>query len=107
MSDDGGVTRGEFDLLKQMVAQAQNRIDTIDSSGTKGVAVVQSQLTDLAKDMVRLETEMDKRFDEHLRVHVADQRDRVTGRRWLAGTVIAALVLLVAILGLIIQHPAR
>lgn len=102
------VTRGEFELLRQMVASNQARLEGIDQSGTKGVAVVTAQLTDLAKDVVRLEAEMDKRFNQHEQIHEQDQRDRVAGRRWQIGTVIAALVLLVAILGLVINmHPVR
>lgn len=105
---DEVVTRGEFELLRQIVTANQARLEGIDSSGTKGVAVVQAQLTDLVKDVARLEAEVDKRLDEHLRVHVQDQRDRAAGRRWLAGTVIAVLVLLVAILSLVISsHPFR
>lgn len=100
------VTRGEFDLLKQIVASNQARLEGMDQAGTKGVLVVQTQLTDLAKDVVRLESEMDKRFDEHLRTHAEDQQARVAGRRWLTGTVIAVLVLLLGIIGLIINaHP--
>ena len=92
-------TRGEFDLLKQIITTAQMG---------PSVAVVQSQLTDLAKDVVRLEAEMDKRFDEHVRVHVQDQRDRLNGRRWMIGTVITVLVLLVAILSLVANtYPRR
>lgn len=99
--------RGEFDLLRQIVATIQIRVDAIDVGGTKGVAVVQAQLTDLAKDVVRLEADLDKRFDEHVRVHVQDQRDRVSGRRWMLGTVVAALTVLVAILGLTLNLAAH
>ena len=97
------VTRGEFDLLKQMVTENQRRVESIDASGTKGVAVVQAQLTDLTKDVTRSEIEMNKRFDAHDLVHKQDARDRVSAKRWMVGTIIAFMMLLVAMLTILIQ----
>ena len=96
------VTRGEFDLLAQIVSTNQARLD---QGG--GVAAVQAQLVGVIKDLAELKAEVDKRFDAHQLVHDRDQADRVTGRRWTIRTLIAALVLLVAVLALVAQIAAR
>lgn len=98
MSDE--VTRGEFELLRQMVAETRARIEGIDQAGTRGVGVVQAQLVEVVKDLADLKADVNHRFDQHAAVHEQDQRDKAAGRRWTITTVIAALVLLVAILGL-------
>lgn len=92
------VTRGEFDLLKQIVVTNQARLEGMDQSGTKGVAVVQTQLTDLVKDVVRLEAELDKRFDEHAHMHTAEAQSRTVSRRWAVSTFLAALAIIVTLL---------
>jgi len=115
------VTRGEFDLLKQIVASNQARLEGIDQGGTKGVAVVQTQLVDVVKDITELKAEsgarfdlvdrrfdaVGKRFDDHMQIHEQDKRDRIIGRRWLVGIGIAGMGSMAAVLGLlvdVIQH---
>lgn len=100
---DDLVTRGEFDLLKQIVSENQRRIETIDGQGTKGVAVVQAQLLDLTKDVTRLEVEVNKRFDAHDLVHKQESKDRISGRRWIIGMGIAGMSSLAAILAVVLQ----
>jgi hypothetical protein len=84
---DEVVTRGELDLLRQIVSANQARLEAMDANGTRGVAVVQSQLTDLIRDVTELRTEFRN-----------EQRMRIASRRWalgiaMAGTgAIAALV---------------
>lgn len=92
------VTRGEFDLLKQIVASNQARLEGMDQAGTKGVAVVQTQLNEVVRDLVELKAEVDKRFDSHQRQHTLEARDRVNGRRWAVGTFLAALAIVVTLL---------
>ena len=98
MTDDVVVTRGEFELLKQIVASNQARLEGIDSGGTKGVAVVQSQLVDVVKDLAELKAEVDKRFDVHMREHVQEAKDRTAARRWAIGSFLAALAIVVSLL---------
>jgi molybdenum-dependent DNA-binding transcriptional regulator ModE len=98
------VTRGEFDLLKTIVASNQARLEGIDSGGTKGVAVVQSQLVDLVKDMAELKAEVDKRFDAHKAEHQLEARDRAAGRRYAVTTALVVIGLLVSILALVLRH---
>jgi hypothetical protein len=93
------VSRGEFELLRQMVTQNQRRLEGIDQGGTKGVAVVQTQLIEVIKDLSTLAAEVDKRFDAHAHLHEQETSERVASRRWAIGTfltVIAILVTLVA-----------
>lgn len=107
-------SRGEFDLLRQIVAGQGQRLETIDSSGTKGVAVVQAQMTDVVKDLAELKTEVNVRFDsaakgelqwhkDHLTMHEQEKRDRVTGRRWLIGTGVAGVASMAAVLALLVD----
>ena len=86
------VTRFEFaELARQVAAQAQ-RLDAIDTAGTRGVAVVAVQLQEVAKDVAHLE----KAIDAHRGEHVAAEAARVNGRRWMIG---AAVGLVAAIDG--------
>ena len=95
------VSRGEFDLLKQIVNSNQMRLESMDQGGSRGVGVVQAQLTEVARDLAELKAEVDKRFDRHQLVHEQEADQRVAGRRWSVGTVLAILTLLVAILALV------
>lgn len=61
------------------------------------------ELDQLRRDLTRLDAEMDNRFRDHTQAHDRADQDRRTGQRWLIGTVIAALVCLVAILALLVQ----
>lgn len=94
------VTRGEFEMLRQLAADNARRLEAIDVSGTRGVGVVQVQLTDLAKDLASLAS----RMDHHDKEHMQDQRDRAAGRRWMAGTVIGFLAAIEVPLGWLIAH---
>ena len=93
------VTRGEFQLLKDIVDRTQLRLDVIDDHGTRGIGVLQTQIIDLVKDV----TDLNTRFDTHATVHQKEQDDRVKGRRWMAGAVIAALGSLAAILTVVVE----
>jgi len=85
-------TRRELDMLR-------TRVDLMDVNGTRGVILVQERLADVAKDVAKLEGQM----AAHELLHERDRKERVSGRRWLAGTVIAALAAMVAILALLVD----
>lgn len=91
------VSRGEFDLLKQVVARNESRLDIMDTR------VVQAQLVDLVKDFAELKVDMNKRFDSHDLVHKQEAKDRVSGRRWLVGIGIAGLGSMAAILTVVLE----
>jgi hypothetical protein len=103
MTDDSFATRREFDMLV-------NRVDSMDRDGTRGVLALQAQLTDAIKDMVEIKsdligfkTDTAGWFKEHGKQHTQDQRERVSGRRWLVGTAFAGLMAMAAVIGLLIQ----
>lgn len=93
-------SRREVDLLREEVHR-------LDDHGTRGVLAMQSQLTELVKDMTELKTEVNNRFGEHQQMHDKIERERRSGRQWMVGTAIAALLLLVAIITLLFQISGR
>lgn len=99
MSDEA-VSRPEFDMLRQAVSENARRLDSIDQSGTRGVGVVQQQITDLAKDVAGLQV----KFDKHESEHGQSERDRRSSRRWLVTSGIALLVALEGPLAYLVVH---
>lgn len=91
-------------MLQSIVAQTQARIEGVDSGGTKGVAVVQAQMTEVVRDLTELKAEVDKRFNTHMAQHDRDTRDRLAARRWGVGTFLAALAIIVTLLLNITLH---
>jgi hypothetical protein len=92
------VTRDEFRMLADTVARTGGRLDSIDQSGTRGVAVLAVQLQELAKDVASLSTGLaahERSHAEHdaqtARARADEARARIAGRRWMAGAAIALL----------------
>ncbi len=81
---DEVATRRELDLLRAELMR-------LDDHGTRGVGVVQSQLTDVIKDVVELKSEMTSRFAEHSRLHERDEDRRIAGRRWSLAFAVAVI----------------
>jgi hypothetical protein len=75
------VTRDEFSMLREQVAENARRLDEIDRLGTRGVAVVAVQVSELTKDVGAVQTELER----HRAEHEADARARASGRRWAVG----------------------
>jgi hypothetical protein len=94
-------TGREFDMLRDQVRANQLRLNDIDDHGTKGVASLQVQLTELVKDVLELKGDMNTRFTSHEKVHETDVKNRVSGRRWLIGTGIAGILSLATVVGLL------
>ena len=67
------VTREEFLTMAR-------RLDQIDATGTRGVAVLAVQLQELAKDFAR-----------HEQVHEREEARRMSGRRWLFAMAVAVI----------------
>lgn len=76
MTDGQFVTRAELERL-------EDKIDRIDTGGTRGVGVLAVQVQELAKDLAA-----------HERSHEIERQQRVSGRRWLITTIIAGISLL-------------
>jgi hypothetical protein len=84
---DDYATRRELDQLRQELIR-------MDDHGTRGVSVVQTQLTDVIKDMLELKGEMSKRFAEHQRLHEREEDQRSSNRKWALGFAVAVLGML-------------
>lgn len=67
-------------MLQQTVNELYRRLEAIDQGGTRGVAVLQLQITDLAKD-----------FAGHEKLHEVAQSRALTGRRWAIALAVAAI----------------
>lgn len=91
------VTEREFDLLRESVQQANNRIDRLDNPAAP-MAALQVQFSELVKDVGDLKLD----FAGHVKQHKDEEVERKAGRRWLIGTAIAVVVALCAILTLLI-----
>jgi hypothetical protein len=90
------VSRGEFTMLAARVEENARRLEIIDTSGTRGVGVLQLQITDLAKD-----------FAAHEKMHeIADAR-RTSGRRWAWTFAAAGLASVAAILTLLADIASK
>lgn len=94
------VGRAEFDMLRGAVAENVRRLDSIDQGGTRGVGVLSVQVADVIKDVA----ELGAQIESHRREHEATERARVTGRRWLIGTGLAALALVESPLLYLLAH---
>lgn len=79
----------------------------MDRDGTRGVAVLQAQMTDLAKDLAELKGESRTWQNAHEQQHLSSDRERVAGRRWLVTTAVAGLASMAAVIGLLIDLVAH
>lgn len=98
---------GEPRASRREVDQLRDRIERIDDHGTRGVGALQTQVTDLVKDIAELKADLNTRFEAHQRVHDQDHADRISGRRWLIATGLAGVSTMGGILALlwdILQH---
>lgn len=77
-------------MLAEQVADNLRRLDAIDASGTRGVAVLAVQVQEVAKDVATLA----KDVEAHDQRHEQEKRDRLAGRRWL----VAAAITLVGVI---------
>ena len=89
------VTRRELDLLKADAdlehAQIREQLRSLDDHGSRGVAALQVRMDAMVTSMADLKADMKAQFAAHDRQHEKDEAKRVTSRRWLVATVIAAV----------------
>lgn len=92
---DEYATQRELDQLAM-------RVHSIDEHGTRGVGIIQTQLTEVIKDQAKaeaiidsrftkLEADMNARFNAHQQQHETEKAERLAGRRWAFGFGVAAL----------------
>jgi hypothetical protein len=95
-----------MDLLRDDMRGLRAEIQSV-TSGSTGVPVLQTQLYEVVKDMAELRSDMNTRFDSHLKEHQQASRDRVTGRRWLIGTAFAGIGALAGLYAMIFDLLSR
>jgi hypothetical protein len=95
MPEEPYATRRELDQLRQDLTR-------LDDHGSRGVGAIQLQLTELVKDTTELKTDMSNRFAAHEVQHEKQERERVSGRRWLIGISVTALASIATVGGLLI-----
>lgn len=83
------------------------RLDYIDAHGTRGIGPISAQLANVIADLAELKTSTGIWQDRHELAHSAEASSAVAGRRWVIGTCIAALVLLLAALTLLLQIAGK
>lgn len=65
----------------------EHKIEAIDQTGTRGVAVLAVQVQEIAKDLAKLE----QSIEHHRGEHRTEMRIRTSSRRWIIGMVVAAI----------------
>lgn len=100
-SDYGVVSWREFSQFLDTYNQLARRVEAMDQSGTRGVAVIQVQVTGLTRQVTDLEGEVRAWQAAHNAAHDVDNVRRIAARRWAVGTAIAGLTLLVALIAMV------
>lgn len=95
MPDETYVTRREIDLLKAAAdidrSKLWARLDALDEHGSRGVAALQIRMDNMVTSVAEMKAEVAAQFGEHRREHEKDEAKRTSGRRWLVGSIIAAV----------------
>jgi len=92
------VTRREFDLIRTDIAENKRAINDL-KSGNAAVAVLGTQISTITRDLSELKSDMTTRFTKHEEIHAADEKARLSSRRWLIGTTISLLAILAGLYG--------
>jgi hypothetical protein len=95
---DDYVSRREVDQLRGEVTEIRQSVDSL-KSGNTAIAVLGTQIATVMRDLSELKADMTARFTQHEKIHEDDERARSSGRRWLIGTTIAALGVIVGLYG--------
>ena len=101
------VSRGEFDMLRQVVDDVTRRLEAMDSGGTRGVGAMAVQVAELAKDFGELKTDVNTRFEQHIRQHDADLKSRTAARRWMIGTAVVGAGSMAAVIVMLLDLITR
>jgi len=92
---------------RREVDQLREELHRLDDHGSRGVGTLQSQVTDLIKDLTELKADVNNRFEKHEKEHQDEKQNRIIARRWLAGFAITLIVALLAVIGLLLQIYAE
>lgn len=99
--DYDAVSWREFRQFLDTYNSLARRVESMDQGGTRGVAVIQVQVTGLTKQLSDLETDMRTWQVAHSATHDAEATRRLSGRRWAVGTAIACLGALIALITMV------
>ena len=95
MPDETYVTRRELDLLKAAAdldrTKLWAKLEALDEHGSRGVAALQIRMDNMVTSVAEMKAEMAAEFGEHRREHEKEEAKRTSARRWLVGSVIAAV----------------
>lgn len=95
------VSREEFNLALDRIRASEDRLERIDTGGTRGVAVLAVQVSELTKDVGAVQHQL----EAHRLEHVQESKDRRSGRRVITGWAIALFVAVESpLLTLLISH---
>lgn len=97
------MTDSEPVASRREVDQLREDLRRIDEHGTRGIGVLQTQLTDVVKNVTEMKAEVNARFEAHQRVHDRDEQLRISGRRWTIATAATMLGGLATTLGLLVD----
>jgi hypothetical protein len=92
------VTRTEFNSLAATVTTQGKRIDWLDEHGTRGVGALQLQVTELAKDVAKVEASQ----EQHVIMHQSEASERQSSRRWLVASVLIPTFAVMVALGTLV-----
>lgn len=108
-SEGDPVSWREFNQFLNTYNQLARRVEQMDTNGTRGVAVLNLQVTNLIGQIATLETDMRTWQSAHVQAHNNEVNKRVSSRRWAIGTAIACIAALVALItmvgALLANHP--
>ena len=89
------VTRREIDLLKAAAdidrTKLWAKLESLDEHGSRGVAALQIRMDNMVASVAEMKADMTAEFGEHRREHEREEAKRVSSRRWLVGSIIAAV----------------
>lgn len=92
------VSRREVDQLRDEITGIRQSVDTL-KSGNTSIAVLGTQISTITRDLSELKSDMMAKFISHEKIHEDDEKARSSGRRWLIGTTIAALGVIMGLYG--------
>lgn len=92
------VSRREVDQLRGELTDIRQSVDSL-KAGNTSIAVLGTQISIITRDLSELKSDMVTRFTQHEKIHEDDEKARSSGRRWLIGTTVAALGVIVGLYG--------
>ena len=90
--------RDEPYATRREVDQVRDELRTMRSDSTT-IAVLAQQITQLTANLLDFKTSVYTRFDAHDKLHATAEQERVSSRRWLIGTCVAALAAMIGLYG--------